>query len=50
MKTRTLWSAEDMFEEIVAVLFDDYSSDKEDEYEKYYKQMIQEINTATLVR
>ena len=41
---------EDMFEEIVAVLFDDYSSDKEDEYEKYYKQMIQEINTATLVR
>lgn len=41
---------EDMFEEIVAVLFDDYSSDKEDEYEKFYKQMIQEINTATLVR
>jgi len=41
---------EDMFEEIVAVLFDDYSPNKEDEYEKFYKQMIQEINTATLVR
>lgn len=41
---------EDMFEEIVAVIFNNYSANKEDEYEKFYKQMIQEINTATLVR
>ena len=41
---------EDMFEELVITIFDKYTPNKEDEYEKFYKQMIQEIYTATLVR